>query len=108
MKRNTRNTQPLYIVLMALLLAPTLQAAVPIDREALVKRHNVIFTGLNPAEIPQVGNGEIAFGIDPTGLQTFYGNTLSQWGWHSTVPPVENPVAAFKMFEVKVHGHTAT
>ena len=108
MKRNMRNTQALYIVLMALLIAPTLQAAVPIDREALVKRHHIIFTGLNPAEIPQVGNGEIAFGIDPTGLQTFYGNTLSQWGWHSTVPPVENPVAAFKMLEVQVHGHTAT
>lgn len=79
-----------------------------IDRKTLVTRHNITFTAANPAVTPQVGNGEIAFGIDVTGLQTLYGNTLSQWGWHSTVPPVENPVEAFKMFEIEVHGHTAT
>lgn len=79
-----------------------------IDRKTVVTRHNITFTEPTPAEIPQVGNGEIAFGIDVTGLQTLYGNTFSQWGWHSTVPPVENPVEAFKMFEVEVHGHTAT
>ena len=31
----------------------------------------------------QVGNGELAFAVDATGLQTFYGNTMSHWGWHS-------------------------
>ena len=109
--KSNRNNSPFAIfssALMAVFIASTLQAAVPLDRETLVKRHNIVFTEFNPAEIPQVGNGEIAFGIDPTGLQSCYGNTLSQWGWHSTVPPVENPVAAFKMFEVKVQGHTAT
>ncbi len=78
------------------------------DRKTLVTRHNITFTTANSADIPQVGNGEIAFGIDVTGLQTLYGNTLSQWGWHSTVPPVKNPVEAFKMFEIEVHGHIAT
>lgn len=107
-KANMKNMQALYSFPIALLISLTLHAAVPIDREALVQRHTIVFTELNPAEIPQVGNGEIAFGIDPTGLQTFYGNTLSQWGWHSTVPPVENPVAAFKMFDVSVHGRIAS
>ena len=67
-------------------------AAAPIDRKALVERHNVTFTEVNPAEVPQVGNGEIAFGIDVTGLQTLYGNAFSQWAWHSTLPPVKKPV----------------
>ena len=30
----------------------------------------------------------IAYGIDPTGLQTFHGVTMSQWGWHSMPCPV--------------------
>jgi hypothetical protein len=32
----------------------------------------------------QVGNGNFAFGVDVTGLQTFnpFG-TLSTWGWHN-------------------------
>ena len=37
----------------------------------------------------QVGNGEFAFGMDITGLQTFAPfNTMSHWGWHSSpLPP---------------------
>jgi hypothetical protein len=32
----------------------------------------------------QVGNGNFAFGVDVTGLQTFYPfGTLSSWGWHN-------------------------
>ena len=56
-----------------------------INRKELVRRHNITFTGIDEANIPQVGNGEIAFGIDITGLQTLYGNTMSQWGWHSFI-----------------------
>ena len=59
-----------------------------IDRHALVTRHNVILTNADPKCILQAGNGEIAFGVDVTGLQTFYGNTLSQWAWHKDpLPP---------------------
>jgi hypothetical protein len=53
--------------------------------------------------IPQVGNGEIAFGVDVTGLQSLYGNTMSQWGWHS-YPMIEGrSVSDFKMTEIEVH-----
>lgn len=92
------------------LLGPvTIQKAVkPIDRKALVERHNIIFTEVKPAEIPQVGNGEIAFGIDVTGLQTLSGNTISQWGWHTSPLPEGKRIEDFKMYEVEVHGHTAT
>jgi hypothetical protein len=79
-----------------------------INREELVKRHNITFTSVDNANIPQVGNGEIAFGIDVTGLQTLYGNTMSQWGWHSFPLPEGKTIDDFKMTEVKVHGHIAT
>ena len=80
----------------------------PIDRKALVERHHLSFTAFDSLNIPQVGNGEIAFGIDPTGLQTLYGNSFSQWGWHSSPLPEGKSMEDFKMTEVQVHGHTAT
>ena len=83
-----------FFLLLTLLLPATLLAAVPsspIDRHALVTRHNVILTNAESKCILQAGNGEIAFGVDVTGLQTFYGNTLSQWAWHrDPLPPGES------------------
>ncbi|MDR2042388.1 MAG: T9SS type A sorting domain-containing protein [Tannerella sp.] len=61
----------------------------PIDREALVKRHTVRLDRLSADELPQVGNGEIGFSIDATGLQTFYGNSMSHWSWHTLPCPPE-------------------
>ncbi len=55
-----------------------------IDREAVVRRHQIITKQDNPQSPAQVGNGEFAFGMDITGLQTFTGHaTMSHWGWHS-------------------------
>lgn len=60
----------------------------PLDRHALVTRHNVVLTQFNGEQPLQVGNGEFAFGMDLTGLQTFAPfNTMSQWGWHSSPLP---------------------
>lgn len=53
----------------------------PIDRYALVTRHNIEWNELE-GQIP-LGNGEYCFNVDGTGLQTFGGNTMSHWGWHS-------------------------
>ncbi|WP_163323337.1 hypothetical protein [Draconibacterium mangrovi] len=53
----------------------------PIDRYALVTRHNIEWNDLT-GQIP-LGNGEFCFNADGTGLQTFGGNTMSHWGWHS-------------------------
>jgi hypothetical protein len=52
-----------------------------IDREAVVKRHCYVLNGL--FDITTLGNGEFAFNCDATGLQTFAGNTMSHWAWHS-------------------------
>lgn len=53
----------------------------PIDRHALVTRHNITLT--DPLAPLALGNGEFCFGVDGTGLQTFAGNCMSHWGWHS-------------------------
>ena len=55
--------------------------ATPIDRYALVTRHNIQWNS-STGTIP-LGNGEFCFNADGTGLQTFGGNTMSHWGWHS-------------------------
>ncbi len=65
----------------------------PIDRRALVSRHIVRLTQLDTEHPLQVGNGEFAYGMDITGMQSFVPfNTLSNWGWHtSPLPPGETP-----------------
>lgn len=73
-----------------------------IDRKELVQRHNVRQERLDPKSPVSVGNGEFAFTMDLTGLQSLPGSypvgargdlppgtllgTQAQWGWHS-VPP---------------------
>ena len=54
----------------------------PIDRKALITRHNIRWGWEERGQIP-MGNGEFCFNVDGTGLQTFGGNTMSHWGWHS-------------------------
>lgn len=63
----------------------------PIDREALVNRHQVVNSSFDSLGSLTVGNGGFAYTVDFTGLQTFpeeYKNgiplgTQSDWGWHS-------------------------
>ncbi|MCB9316222.1 MAG: hypothetical protein H6569_08800 [Lewinellaceae bacterium] len=67
-----------------------------IDRHALVSRHNVVLTQADSLGSLSVGNGNFAFTVDVSGLQTFpeyYENGISlgtqaQWGWHS-IPNME-------------------
>ena len=61
--------------------APTPVDQSSIDRRALVTRHNITWNAV-AGRLP-LGNGEFCFGADGTGLQTFAGNSMSHWGWHS-------------------------
>jgi protein-glucosylgalactosylhydroxylysine glucosidase len=78
---------------VSLLLLTVIAHATPIDRHALVTRHNVVLHQFDAANPLTVGNGEFAFTVDATGLQTFPEafektiplGTLSDWGWH-TIP----------------------
>ena len=67
----------------------------PIDRQALVTRHNIAVDKFDPLSSVSVGNGKFAFTVDATGLQTFPDfykagvplGTHSEWGWHSFPNP---------------------
>ncbi|MCC5024979.1 MAG: hypothetical protein J6386_20285 [Candidatus Synoicihabitans palmerolidicus] len=74
-------------VLASLALAA---AAAPIDRHALVTRHNPVVRNVDPWSPLTIGNGRFAFTVDVTGLQTFgdlyYAKgipleTLTRWCW---------------------------
>jgi len=80
-----------------------------INREEVVSRHNIVSHEFNKRSPAQVGNGEIAFGLDLTGLQTFIPfNTLSQWGWHSDPVPEGVDIADFKGRQVLHNGRMIT
>ncbi|MGV3616396.1 MAG: hypothetical protein ACO1SV_13785 [Fimbriimonas sp.] len=90
---------------MLAILSPSAQQGRSIDRHALVTRHNVTLTAFDGERPIQVGNGEFAFGMDVTGLQTFAPfNTMSQWGWHSSLPPNGKTADDFKGQVVDTHG----
>ena len=63
----------------------------PIDRFAVVTRHNLHFLEPKPEIALTVGNGNFAFTTDATGLQTFPAfhhqgiplTTMANWAWHS-------------------------
>jgi len=75
--------------------AATSSRSSPVDREALVRRHNPVVRQADPFSALSVGNGEFAFTADVTGLQTFADDyekvfplcTVSHWGWHTTPIP---------------------
>ena len=82
----------LHCTLTLLATAFAAQAA-PIDRHALVSRHDVVLTNFDATNPLSIGNGQFCFTVDATGLQTFPEafaqttplGTLSDWGWH-TIP----------------------
>jgi len=78
-----------------------LSAPAAIDRQAVVQRHNVHFqhatldAATSAFDVLTVGNGELGFSADATGLQSLNGSyhtpryplyTLSNWGWHTPEP----------------------
>lgn len=74
-----------------ILLFNPLVAQDRIDREALVRRHTVEVRQVDSLSSLSVGNGNFAFTVDATGMQSFpdaYAagvplGTQSVWGWHS-------------------------
>ena len=85
----------LLTLLLGALAAPPLDGAAPIDREALVHRHNPVVEAPGPLSPLTVGNSSLAFTAGITGLQTFpaaYADgiplaTQSWWGWHAIPSP---------------------
>lgn len=97
-----------YSILICTLAACGVERQEPIDREALVARNNPQVSAFDSLASLSVGNGEFAFTVDVTGLQTFperYSKgvplgTQSQWGWHSFPNPQNfQPEDALKEFD---------
>jgi hypothetical protein len=87
--------KPPALFLFAVVLATAAQAA-PIDRQAVVARHNPHLTQVDPWSPLSVGNGRFAFTADVTGLQTFADHywqhgtateTQARWSWHTNANP---------------------
>jgi hypothetical protein len=90
-----------YLIIFPLLLAMTVSAhaaapAGPIDRQALVARHNPHMTSVDTMSPLSVGNGRFAFTADVTGLQTLPDlyqregtptETQARWSWHEDANP---------------------
>ena len=84
----------------------------PINRQALVRRHNPLLRQLNPLSPLSLGNGEFAFTADVTGLQTLpqsYENamplcTMSQWGWHTKPPPADLVGKGLRLTQYDTYG----
>lgn len=79
----------------ALLCMAATAPAQPIDRAALVARHAIRLTAIDPWAPVMLGNGSLGFTADITGLQTYPAAhakpvpllTMAQWAWHSAPNP---------------------
>ncbi|TWT81540.1 hypothetical protein CA13_29930 [Planctomycetes bacterium CA13] len=82
-------------VFLGLLSSLSVFANSPINRRVVVQRHCPVLDEHDPLAPLTVGNGELAFTADITGLQTFPESyrdgiplsTQSNWGWHAFPNP---------------------
>ncbi len=101
---------------MALLLSQgSLVTAQPIDRKAVVQRHTIVNKAFDSLSSLSVGNGQFAFTVDVTGLQSFpdaYAKgvplgTQSEWGWNS-FPNVNNYKREESLRSYRLNGRDVT
>ena len=106
-------------LLSRLAAATTSPAVLPvstslIDRQTVVSRHNIHVTSLDPASPLTTGDGDFAFTVDATGLQSFETlyhdkgiplETRSTWAWH-TFPNVDNLKVEDATTPFDFHGRT--
>lgn len=92
MKRLLRSYGSIFILIVGYLLSfQKSVTAQSIDRKSVVQRHTIVVTKFDTLASLSVGNGNFAFTVDVTGLQSFpdaYAKgvplgTQSVWGWNS-------------------------
>lgn len=80
-----------------------------ISRYELVSRHNPLLESVDLFSPLSVGNGEFAYTVDVTGMQTLYKEykgyhvplcIMSTWGWHTT--PVSEQQYAYTMDDLEM------
>ncbi len=107
MRINCKNLMYLTLFFYTIFTSCTDTGYNKIDRENVVSRHKIVTTVSDPKSPAQVGNGEFAFGVDITGLQTFVPfNTMSQWSWHSFPVPEGKSTEDFHGVNLSVHDMT--
>ncbi|KAL4884937.1 Six-hairpin glycosidase-like protein [Aspergillus karnatakaensis] len=83
-----------------------------ITSRRIVSKYNVIRTSLidNETTPLQVGNGDFAFGLDNTGMQTFLPfNSLSSWAWHNdSLPTNGEQLSDYTGVEMLTHGRNVS
>lgn len=93
MKNHAKHALALALVLA---VAGGMSVAAPIDRQALVARHNPQLQAIDTWAPLSVGNGQFCFTADVTGLQTFAEHysrkgialeTQARWSWHEDPNP---------------------
>ena len=84
-----------------------------IDRYKLLNRHNPLIDKIDYKAPLSIGNGNFAFTVDATGLQTLYDEykekltplcTMSQWGWHTR--PVSSTRYDYNMDDLEMTEYT--
>ena len=83
------------LVAVTCLVVLHVEAKQVINRQALIGRNSPVVENFDSLSSLSVGNGNFAFTVDATGLQTFPENyrngvplgTESQWAWHSFANP---------------------
>jgi hypothetical protein len=101
-------------VLFSLLVG--MASAEPIDRQSVVERHTIRLTRIDTESPLSVGNGDFAFTVDPTGLQTFESHFHDEgipletsstlpWAWHE-FPNTQGLTLADAMMPHDFHGRT--
>ncbi|KAI0970734.1 Six-hairpin glycosidase-like protein [Xylaria arbuscula] len=87
-------------------------ASCAINRKVVVSRYNITRTALidNNTTPLQVGNGNFAFNVDNTGMQTFLPfNTLSSWAWHNdSLPDDGEDINDYHGVPVLTHGRNVS
>ena len=106
-------TRLIYLAAFVFILSTACFAAdAAIDRQAVVSRHDVHTTRIDPEATLTLGNGDFALSVDVTGLQglerIYYDNglpleTRTTWAWHE-FPNTEGFTFEDTMGEVDFHG----
>ncbi|TYQ18845.1 UNVERIFIED_ORG: hypothetical protein JN05_02034 [Zoogloea ramigera] len=104
----------LYLLALAPGLAAAATPATPIDRQAVVARHDPQLRAIDPQAPLTVGNGRFAFTADVTGLQTLPDlyqapgialETQARWSWHEDANPAGYTLADANV-DYTAHGRT--
>jgi hypothetical protein len=84
-----------------------------VDRLAVLKRHGPRLRTADQAGVLSVGNGNFAFNVDCTGLQSLHAEykviplaTLAHWAWHTAPVPAGVDPAALRLKEWPFYGRT--